>query len=193
MASSVTTSNARPTQAIDPFIHLHVHTQYSLLDGACRMQDLINRTKELNQPSIAITDHGCLFGVVDFYTRATKAGVKPIIGIEAYMAPGDAPDARKNRTSTGQKDGGYHMLLLAENNTGYHNLLKLSSIVPAIISSTSMPRRRSTRQICPYSDAPPGETVGQILCSTPQLCTGCEGQLNQSATEPERGRSLPMP
>ncbi len=119
---------AKQAAGSDPFIHLHVHTQYSLLDGACRMQDLVDRAKELEQPSVAITDHGCLFGVVDFYTRATAAGVKPIIGIEAYMAPGEGPAARKSRERTGVKDGGYHMLLLAENNTGYHNLLKLASI-----------------------------------------------------------------
>jgi DNA polymerase-3 subunit alpha len=107
-----------------PFIHLHVHSQYSLLDGACRTSDLVKRAKELQQPAIAVTDHGCLFGVIDFYSKAREAGVKPIIGIEAYMAP----SSRHDRTSTGVKDGGYHLLLLAENRLGYQNLLKLSSI-----------------------------------------------------------------
>jgi DNA polymerase III subunit alpha len=107
-----------------PFVHLHVHSQYSLLDGACKIGDVVNRAKELDQPSLAITDHGCLFGVIDFYSKAVAAGVKPIIGVEAYMAAG----SRKNRTATGVKDGGYHLLLLAQNRIGYQNLLKLGSI-----------------------------------------------------------------
>ena len=106
------------------FVHLHVHSMYSLLDGACRIGDMVNRAKELGQASLAITDHGCLFGVVDFYTKARDAGVKPIVGIEAYMAPGD----RADRNATGEKNGGYHLLLLAQNHVGYQNLLKLSSI-----------------------------------------------------------------
>ena len=65
------------------FVHLHVHSQYSLLDGACRISDMVKRAKELDQPSLAVTDHGCLFGAIDFYTKAVDAGVKPIIGIEA--------------------------------------------------------------------------------------------------------------
>jgi len=108
----------------DPFVHLHVHTQYSLLDGACRTADLIERAKQLGQDALAITDHGCLFGVIDFYTKAIAQGIKPIIGIEAYMAP----KSRLDRQATGGKDGGYHLLLLAQNRTGYANLLKLSSI-----------------------------------------------------------------
>ncbi|MEX2672207.1 MAG: DNA polymerase III subunit alpha [Phycisphaeraceae bacterium] len=111
------------TAAAD-FVHLHVHSQYSLLDGACRTSDLPQRAKELGQSSVAITDHGCLFGLVDFYSQCVSAGVKPIIGMEAYMAPG----ARTDRSFTGTKDGGYHLLLLAENLAGYQNLLKLASI-----------------------------------------------------------------
>ncbi|MFW6039258.1 MAG: DNA polymerase III subunit alpha, partial [bacterium] len=106
------------------FVHLHVHSQYSLLDGACRIKDMVNRAKQLDQPALAITDHGCLFGAIDFYNAAHEAGVKPIVGIEAYMAPGD----RRDKTATGVKDGGYHLLLLAQNHTGYRNLLKLGSI-----------------------------------------------------------------
>jgi DNA polymerase-3 subunit alpha len=107
-----------------PFVHLHVHSQYSLLDGACKIGDMVKRAKELDQPALAITDHGCLFGAIDFYSKAVAAGVKPIVGIEAYMAA----DSRKNRTATGVKDGGYHLLLLAQNHVGYRNLLKLGSI-----------------------------------------------------------------
>ena len=116
------------TSNLKPFVHLHVHTQYSLLDGACRTKELVKRAKELGQPAVSITDHGCLFGVVDFYTKAKDAGIKPIIGIEAYMAPGEMAEARKQRTSTGVKDGGYHLLLLAADATGYANILKLSSL-----------------------------------------------------------------
>ena len=112
------------TTATSQFVHLHVHSQYSLLDGACRIGDMVERAKQLEQPALAITDHGCLFGIVDFYNKAVAAGVKPILGIEAYMAPG----SRRDRQTTGVKDGGFHLLLLAQNREGYQNLLKLSSI-----------------------------------------------------------------
>ncbi len=108
----------------DSFVHLHVHSQYSLLDGACRTKDLPKRAKELGQTAVAITDHGCLFGIVDFYNNCKSAGVKPIIGIEAYMAPGD----RTERAANADRAGGYHLLLLAADREGYRNLLKLSSI-----------------------------------------------------------------
>jgi DNA polymerase III subunit alpha len=108
-----------------PFVHLHVHTHYSLLDGANRIPDLVRRTKELGMDTLAITDHGCLFGVVEFFAECRKQGVKPIIGIEAYMAPGD----RRERSTPGGNAGeaAYHLLLLAQNLEGYQNLLKLSS------------------------------------------------------------------
>ena len=107
-----------------PFVHLHVHSQYSLLDGACRISDMVMRAKELGQDTLAITDHGCLFGAIDFYSAAMAQGVKPIIGIEAYMAGA----SRHDRQATGVKDGGYHLLLLAENHQGYANLLKLGTL-----------------------------------------------------------------
>ena len=71
------------------FVHLHVHTHYSLLDGACKVSDLVRRTKALGMDSIAITDHGCMFGVIEFFNECKKEGIKPILGMEAYMAPGD--------------------------------------------------------------------------------------------------------
>jgi len=108
------------------FVHLHVHTHYSLLDGACKIPDLICRTKELGMDSIAITDHGCMFGVVEFFNECKKQGVKPIIGMEAYMAPGDRRE--KSTPSGSGADAAYHLLLLAQNLEGYQNLLKLSSI-----------------------------------------------------------------
>ena len=104
------------------FAHLHVHTEYSMLDGFSNIKKLVNRVKELDMPAVAITDHGTMFGVIDFYNAATKAGVKPIIGVEAYMAARGMQDrdSKLDRSS-------YHLLLLAENETGYRNLLKISS------------------------------------------------------------------
>ncbi len=111
------------------FTHLHLHTQYSLLDGANRVDRLVERVKALGMDAVAITDHGNLFGAVDFYTRAKKAGIKPILGIEAYVAPDVAgrTSDRTDRTHTGVSDGGFHLVLLAENEIGWRHLLKLSS------------------------------------------------------------------
>ncbi|MGQ9650849.1 MAG: DNA polymerase III subunit alpha [Phycisphaerae bacterium] len=106
------------------FTHLHVHTHFSLLDGAVRIKDLIEKTKSQGSSAVAMTDHGNLFGVVPFYQAAVKAGVKPILGCEVYMAPGD----RRERESRGIQEASYHLLLLAKNRTGYANLLKLASI-----------------------------------------------------------------
>ena len=106
-----------------PFTHLHVHTEYSLLDGASKIDELVARTKELGMDSIAITDHGVMYGVVDFYRAAMKAGIKPIIGCEVYVAPGSRFDRE-----IGQGEDRYnHLVLLAENDKGYHNLLKIVS------------------------------------------------------------------
>ncbi|MCA9305980.1 MAG: DNA polymerase III subunit alpha, partial [Phycisphaerales bacterium] len=105
------------------FVHLHLHSEYSLLDGGNRLDRLIARVKELGMDSVAVTDHGNLFGAMSFYRKAKDAGIKPILGIEAYVAPGD----RRDRTHTGVMDGGFHLVLLAENNKGWENLLYLSS------------------------------------------------------------------
>ena len=104
------------------FAHLHVHTEYSLLDGFSNIKKLVKRVKELNMPAVAITDHGTMFGVIDFYKAATGEGIKPIIGVEAYMAARTMQDrdSKLDRTSS-------HLLLLAENETGYKNLLQISS------------------------------------------------------------------
>jgi DNA polymerase-3 subunit alpha len=106
------------------FTHLHLHTQYSLLDGAIGLDKLFARCKELNMNSVAMTDHGNMFGAIEFYTKARSAKIKPIIGIEAYVAPGSRFDRQKLRI----KDASFHLILLAENNTGYHNLLKLATV-----------------------------------------------------------------
>src|ERR1051326_7191529 len=103
------------------FVHLHVHTEYSLLDGACRLDKLIDKAAKLKMPALAITDHGSLHGAIDFYQMAGAAGVKPIIGCEAYMAPGD----RRERKAASGRDAYTHLLLLAKDETGYKNLIKL--------------------------------------------------------------------
>lgn len=105
------------------FAHLHVHTEYSLLDGACRIKDLIRQTKQLGMNAVAITDHGAMYGVVDFYKAALKEGVKPIIGCEVYVSP------RRHTDRTPEFDReSRHLVLLCENNTGYQNLIKLNSL-----------------------------------------------------------------
>jgi DNA polymerase-3 subunit alpha len=108
------------------FVHLHCHSEYSLLDGANRIDDLINRALEFEQPALAITDHGNLHGAWEFQEKAKKAGIKPIIGMEAYVAPGD----RRARDRVGGDRGKpyYHLVLLAQNTVGYRNLVKLSSL-----------------------------------------------------------------
>ncbi|MDD2581221.1 MAG: DNA polymerase III subunit alpha [Desulfuromonadaceae bacterium] len=106
-----------------PFVHLHLHTQYSLLDGAIRLDDLIAKAKEHNSPAVAITDHGNMFGAAEFYLKCKKAGVKPIIGCELYLAP----ESRFSRDAKGISDAAYHLILLCENMEGYKNLSYLTS------------------------------------------------------------------
>ena len=105
------------------FTHLHVHTEYSLLDGSCKIKELAVRAKELGMDSMAVTDHGVMYGVIDFYRAAKEAGIKPIIGCEVYVAPG----SRFDRETVSGEDRYYHLVLLAENDTGYHNLMKIVS------------------------------------------------------------------
>ena len=112
-----------------PFVHLHLHSEYSLLDGANRIDKLINRVKELGMDAVAVTDHGNMHAACSFYNAAKAAGIKPIMGIEAYVAPdvNGLPSDRLRKEATGVADGGFHLVLLAENQTGWRNLLKLSS------------------------------------------------------------------
>ena len=105
------------------FTHLHVHTEYSLLDGSNKIKEYVARVKELGMNSAAITDHGVMYGVVDFYREAKKQGIKPILGCEVYVAP----NSRFDREISGGDDRYYHLVLLAENNTGYANLMKIVS------------------------------------------------------------------
>ena len=105
------------------FTHLHVHTAYSLLDGACRTGELAKRAKELGFTSLAITDHGVMYGVIEFYEACLKEGVKPILGCEVYVAPGSRFDKKSGESEARY----YHLVLLAENNEGYENLIKIVS------------------------------------------------------------------
>jgi DNA polymerase III subunit alpha len=109
--------------ALETFIHLHVHTEYSLLDGLSRIPDLAERAAELKMPALALSDHGNLFGAIEFYKECKKAGVKPIIGCEVYLAPG----SRFERKANSAKEAATHLLLLAKDETGYENLVKLVS------------------------------------------------------------------
>src|SRR5213594_262648 len=104
----------------DSFVHLHLHTEYSLLDGSIRMKELMKKASEFKMPAVAMTDHGNLFGAIEFYQEAQRAGVKPIIGCEAYVAPGSHKDRPGSR-----RDAAYHFTLLARDETGYRNLVKL--------------------------------------------------------------------
>ena len=103
----------------DNFVHLHCHTEYSLLDGALRVEELVSRTRELGMPAAAITDHGVLYGIIKFYRQAREAGIKPILGCEVYLAPGS-----RFKKESRQR---YHLVLLAHNKRGYHNLIKIVS------------------------------------------------------------------
>ena len=105
------------------FVHLHVHTEYSLLDGSNKIKEYVSRVKELGMDSAAITDHGVMYGVIDFYREAHRQGINPILGCEVYVAP----NSRFDREVTGGDDRYYHLVLLAENNTGYANLMKIVS------------------------------------------------------------------
>src|SRR5262245_8525677 len=109
--------------ASQPFVHLHVHSHFSLLDGACTVPDLVGAAKEYGMEALALTDHGNLFGAVQFYKKCREAGIKPIVGMEAYLAPG----SRFEKKKTGQ--GAFsHLNLLARNAEGYRNLMLLSSL-----------------------------------------------------------------
>ncbi len=114
---------------MNPFVHLHVHTQYSLLDGAIRIKDLVSTARSMNMPAVCMTDHGNMFGALEFYETAKKAGIKPIIGCEVYMAPGSRLDRSLKSSTSGndEEDRNFHLVLLARDVVGYRNLMKLVS------------------------------------------------------------------
>ncbi len=108
------------------FVHLHLHTEYSLLDGACRLDRLVDKAHELKFPALAITDHGAMHGVIDFYKAAREKGIKPIIGCEVYVAPASRLE-KKTGSAGGGRDVYHHLGLLAKDETGYKNLIKLTT------------------------------------------------------------------
>lgn len=105
------------------FVHLHTHTEYSLLDGSNKIKEYVSRVRELGMNAAAITDHGVMFGVIDFYKEAKAAGINPVLGCEVYVAPG----SRFDRETVHGEDRYYHLVLLAENDKGYGNLMKIVS------------------------------------------------------------------
>ncbi|MBV9672067.1 MAG: PHP domain-containing protein, partial [Verrucomicrobia bacterium] len=107
----------------DTFVHLHLHTEYSLLDGAIRIGDLVKKAVEYGMPAVAITDHGNMFGAIEFYQAAKRAQIKPIIGCEVYMSPGSMTD----KSATSAREAAFHFTLLAKDISGYRNLVKLVS------------------------------------------------------------------
>lgn len=121
--SQIDTDVVAPQLTPPRFAHLHLHTEYSLLDGGNTINRLMDRVSELGMDAVAMTDHGNVHGAVEFYAAARKRNIKPILGIEAYVAPGD----RTDRTPGKGNKGGFHLVLLAENDTGWQNLLKLTS------------------------------------------------------------------
>lgn len=146
------------------FVHLHVHTEYSLLDGSNKIKEYVSRVKELGMNSAAITDHGVMYGVIDFYREAKKQGINPILGCEVYVAP----NSRFDREVTGGDDRYYHLVLLAENNEGYANLRKIVSkgicgwiLLPAQ-SRQSASEGVSQRHYC--SERMPGRRGAEIYC-----------------------------
>src|SRR5512140_582049 len=108
------------------FVHLHLHSQYSLLDGANRLKDLIKHVKKQGMPAVAVTDHGNMFGAYELQTQALDAGLKPILGVEAYVAPGSRFDRETVKTFDGEGSN-YHLTLLVETPDGYRNLARLVS------------------------------------------------------------------
>src|SRR3990167_2221669 len=103
------------------FVHLHCHSEYSLLDGLSKIKKMVARVKELEMPAVALTDHGVMYGAIEFYKECQKQGIKPLIGMEAYFTTGD------HNVKSGRQENN-HLLLIAKNHTGYKNLMKLSTI-----------------------------------------------------------------
>jgi DNA polymerase III subunit alpha len=122
-ALTVASLKAKVSMKHSDFVHLHLHTEYSLLDGACKISDVVDKAHECNMPAVAMTDHGNMFGAIEFYKTAQEKGLKPIIGCETYIAPG----SRLDKKSTNARDAAFHLVLLAKDEVGYKNLVKLVS------------------------------------------------------------------
>ena len=142
------------------FVHLHVHSEYSLLDGACRLPGLVQRAAALGQEAVAVTDHGVMYGLVEVYKEAKKAGIKPILGCEAYVAARTRFDKVHGTDSENA-----HLVLLCENETGYHNLVKMIS---AAWTEGFYGRPRVDRELLqePYMGCHPCINTSSIRLST---------------------------
>jgi DNA polymerase-3 subunit alpha len=162
--------------ARDSFVHLHLHTEYSLLDGAIRMKELMKKAVQFKMPAVAITDHGNLFGAIEFYQEAQRAEVKPIIGCEVYIAPGSNKDRPGSR-----RDAAYHFTLLAENETGYRNLVKL--VTAAHLEGFHYAPRIDKELLAAHSEG----LIGLSGCLAGEINTAIQAnnveKANQSAAE----------
>ena len=156
----------------DSFVHLHLHTEYSMLDGANRIPDIMKKAREFGMPAVAMTDHGNLFGAIEFYQEAEKAGIKPIIGCEIYMAPGKLTD----KQAASARDAAYHFTLLASNEAGYRNLVKLVSI--AHLDGMYYKPRIDKEVLAQYSEG----LIGMSAC--------LKGEINQGILndQPQKSR-----
>ena len=155
-AAAAGTLRAMPT---DSFVHLHLHTEYSLLDGAIRIQDLMKKAVEYAMPAVAMTDHGNMFGAIEFYEAAVKAGVKPIIGCEVYLAPGSMTD----KSASSARDAAFHFTLLAKDLRGYSNLVKLVSAAH-LEGFHYKPRIDNLREALDWAFSPSGDaSIGVAL------------------------------
>ena len=163
------------------FVHLHVHTDFSLLDGACETSELLDEASRQKMPAVAITDHGNMYGAIDFYRAAEKAGIKPIIGCEVYMAPGSMVE--KNASSA--RDAAYHFTLLAKDLTGYHNLVKLVSA--AHLEGFHYKPRIDKERLAEHS----GGLIGMSACLKGEInvaiVAGDLRKAEKSASEPYSG------
>ena len=156
----------------DSFVHLHLHTEYSMLDGANRIPDIMKKAREFGMPAVAMTDHGNLFGAIEFYQEAEKAGIKPIIGCEMYMALGKLSE----KQAASARDAAYHFTLLARDEEGYRNLVKLVSI--AHLDGMYYKPRIDKEVLAQYN----GGLIGMSAC--------LKGEINQGilSDQPQKSR-----
>jgi DNA polymerase-3 subunit alpha len=171
------------------FVHLHVHSEYSLLDGLARIKDLVKHTKAMGMPALALTDHGMMHGAIEFYRAASAQGIKPIIGIETYLVP---VGRRMTDREPNVDDKRFHLLLLAQNQTGYRNLLRLAS---AAQLQGFYYRPRIDRELLAEHSEGLIATTGCLAGEVPRLLM--QGQETAGARTPRlvggclRARSLP--
>ena len=160
------------------FVHLHLHSEYSLLDGACRIEELLDRAVELKMPALAITEHGNMFSSIIFHDQARKRGINPILGCEVYVAPGD----RRTKSGTPGETAN-HLVLLAETREGYHNLIKLVS--SGYTEGFYYKPRIDKELLAQHAKG----LIGLSSCLKGEVATGIRTEQQQKALA--RGRGLP--